>query len=242
MAKASQSILAGMAPWRALPQAVSAIWGQGADCFTPAEGHRSSHLYAHFVGSLSQNIPVFVLVRYALVFQSVLFCQCLIANAGLYSLMLLAVFMTLLFVQHQALLNGWLASNGFTNFLMGAGRSCVRQCYTASGNDTFTVAVSDLYYPVPIAALLLGMLVNALEGWMGVFVILYFRPACRCLHFWVWWQGPSFLWFVVGLQHRPAHHAGGTHDFAYTINLVIPSLLGGLVLMGYKHSKQISND
>lgn len=239
--KASQSILAGITLGVLTPGRIGEYGGR---LLHSAEGHRSSTLYAHFVGSLSQNIPVFVFgaLGVSWYFSQYYFANAFVANALACILMLLAVFMTLLYVQHQALAKWLIGFKWFHEF------SRV-QAEVAYGNTTLhqVMILSLLRYLIFATQylsllFLLGMPVNAVEGWMGVFVIFVFQTGLPL---------PPLLGVVARTQLSVIVWSVFSTDqltmlvvpmILYTINLVIPSLLGGLVLISTNIQKQISND
>ncbi|HRD08313.1 MAG TPA: hypothetical protein PK037_12125, partial [Saprospiraceae bacterium] len=150
--------------------------------------------------------------------------------------------MTLLYVQHQALAKWLIGFKWFHEF------SRV-QAEVAYGNATLhqVMILSLLRYLIFATQylsllFLLGMPVNALEGWMGVFVIFVFQTGLPL---------PPLLGVVARTQLSVIVWSVFSTDqltmlvvpmILYTINLVIPSLLGGLVLISTNIQKQISND
>jgi hypothetical protein len=239
--KASQSILAGIALGVLTPGRLGEYGGR---LLHSSEGHRSSTLYANFVGSLSQNIPVFVFgaLGVSWYFTRFYFANAFVANALACILLLMSVFMTLLYVQHQALAQWLVGFKWFHEFARVQGE-------VAYGANTLhqVILLSLLRYLIFATQylsllFLFGMPLNVLEGWMGIFVIFVFQTGLPL---------PPLLGVVARTQLSVIVWSVFSTDqltmlvvpmILYTINLVVPSLAGGLVLISTNIQKQISND
>ena len=124
----------------------------------------------------------------------------------------------------------------------GAGRVAYGNA-TASGNDTFTVAVSDLL-PQYLSLLFFWACQSMRwrDGWACLsFCISADQPAAASTF---GCGGKGWLSVIVWsvFSTRPAHPCWWYPWFLYTINLVIPLSAGRPSDNKYKHSKQISND
>ena len=238
--KASQSILAGIALGVLTPGRIGEYGGR---LLHSEEGHRSSTLYAHFVGSLSQNIPVFV---FGALGVSWFFSQYYMANGYIayslaFILMVTALLMAMMYVQHQSLAKWLVSFKWFQEF------SRVQREVAYLPQTLHQVVLLSLMRYLIFASqylsllFLFGMPVSVFEGMMGIFVIFVFQTGLPL---------PPLLGVVARTQLSIIVWSAFSTDqitmlvvpmILYSINLILPSLLGGLVLLSTNIQKQIQH-
>ncbi len=239
--EASQSILAGISLGLLTP----ARFGEyGGRLLHSSAGHRASTLYAHFIGSLSQNIPVFLFgsVAVAWYFSQYYMANTVMALSIAFVLMSAGILMILLFMQHHSLAM-WMSRFKWLKEIKS-----VQKEVNYTPPILHSVALLSLFRFLIFVSqyLTLLYLFDLPIGWwqamMGVFVIFVFQSGLPL---------PPVLGIVARTQLSVVVWSVFAQDqlsmltvplLLYTINLLFPAVIGGIILIGTNYQRQIDHE
>lgn len=239
--EASQSILAGISLGILTP----ARFGEyGGRLLHSSAGHRASTLYAHFIGSLSQNIPVFLFgsIAVAWYFSQYYMASTMIALSMAFVLLAAAVLMILLFIQHHTMAV-WVAKIKWLPDV-----KTVQKEVSYGPQVLNRVALLSLFRFLIFVTQYLTLLylfdlpIAVTEAIMGVFVIFVFQSGLPL---------PPVLGIVARTQLSVVVWSVFAQDqlsmltvpiLLYTINLLLPAIIGGIILIGTNYQRQIEHE
>ncbi|HMS99940.1 MAG TPA: lysylphosphatidylglycerol synthase domain-containing protein [Saprospiraceae bacterium] len=239
--EASQSILAGISLGLLTP----ARFGEyGGRLLHSSAGHRASTLYAHFIGSLSQNIPVFLFGSMAVAwyFSQFYIANTLMALSIAFVLLSAAILMILLFMQHHSLAM-WMSRFKWLKEIKS-----VQKEVNYTPRILHNVALLSLFRFLIFVSQYLTLLYLfdlPIEWWqatMGVFVIFVFQSGLPL---------PPVLGIVARTQLSVVVWSVFAQDqlsmltvplLLYTINLLFPAVIGGIILIGTNYQRQIDHE
>jgi hypothetical protein len=239
--EASQAILAGIMLGILSP---SRIGEYGGRLLHIKEGSRAKALYAHFMGSLSQNIPIIV---FGSLSSMLFFTNNYIHNAfisvslGLIILSL-GILLLLLYFQNDGLLQKLnsikLFQKYFSKFSLTQYETNVLHHVAFCSILRYTIYVSQYV----LLIYFFDINVDLIHAIMGVSIIYLFQsglPLPPALSIIARTELALIVWQVYDAQNQISILA--VPIILYIINLLLPSIFGAIIIISSNVHKQISN-
>jgi Lysylphosphatidylglycerol synthase TM region len=207
------------------------------------EGNRGKALYAHFMGSLSQNIPILLFgsIASAIYFSHHYPASELLSIGAAFILLSFTAILSLLYLQNEGI-----STKLFNHRWLPAKMREFRPTHYESTTLSYVALLSLIRYLIYVSQYLLLLYyfdvnLTLTEALIGVLVIFLFQtglPLPPALSVLARAELALIVWSVYDTDHRSILTVP---VFLWMINLLIPAIAGSIILLTSNIQKQIEN-